>query len=194
MSQLLTNKTNLQAILESVNSLPKAGTELPELTNSAVASEVISGKEFINWAGEKVTGSFTIDNELTAQDSLIAQIQEALVGKAIGGSSSNEYAIIIKVASESIISPAVYIDGEIICYSAGTVLLCASPGQTITLTSSSNSNIYSAKTFHNLDVSVYVTNTLPYQGEAQTIYYHSFEMPSDHVICSTSLSNVHFLA
>lgn len=61
------------------------GVELPELDNPADASEVFSGAEYIDESGNKKTGTFTIDNELSQQDSLIAQIQFALEGKATSG-------------------------------------------------------------------------------------------------------------
>lgn len=53
---------------------------------TAAADEIMSGETaYVN--GSKVTGTFTIDSELTAQDNLIAQIQSALEGKAAGGGS-----------------------------------------------------------------------------------------------------------
>lgn len=55
---------------------------------TAQASEIMQG-ETAYVDGKKVTGTFTIENELTAQDNLIAQIQTALEGKA-GGSSGED--------------------------------------------------------------------------------------------------------
>lgn len=52
---------------------------------TASANEILKG-ETAYVDGEKVTGTFTIDNELNTQDELIAQIQNALEGKATGGS------------------------------------------------------------------------------------------------------------
>ena len=58
MSSLLQNNiTNLQSVLEAINALPEAGTDLPELSNPADASKALSGYEFINGDGEKVTGT-----------------------------------------------------------------------------------------------------------------------------------------
>ena len=62
-----------------------AGVELPELSNPAEVTEVFSGAEYIDNNGLKRTGTFTIQNELTQQDDLIAQIQVALEGKTAGG-------------------------------------------------------------------------------------------------------------
>lgn len=55
-----------------------AGIELPTLTNEGSASDLLSGKQLINGDGNKVTGTFSIDSELSTQDDLIAQIQAAV--------------------------------------------------------------------------------------------------------------------
>jgi len=99
MSQLANNttmairidETTLPSLLEKINSLPDAGSggvELPELTSPATSADILLGKEAINAEGNKITGNFSIDEELTAQDSLISQIQTALEGKASGGEVS----------------------------------------------------------------------------------------------------------
>lgn len=55
---------------------------------TASADEIMSGETaYVN--GSKVTGTFSIDSELDAQDGLIAQIQSALEGKAAGGSGGS---------------------------------------------------------------------------------------------------------
>lgn len=80
ISLLDSNNTDLQAILATINALPEAGSggvELPELTTPAVASEVFSGKEYIDETGVKQTGTFTIDEELNTQTDLIAQLKTA---------------------------------------------------------------------------------------------------------------------
>lgn len=64
------------------------GVDLPELTNEGTDSDLMKGKQMISGAGVAVTGSFTLDSELSEQDSLIDQIKTALAGKAVGGGSS----------------------------------------------------------------------------------------------------------
>jgi hypothetical protein len=72
------NTISLQEILESINTLPDAGgVELPELTEEGTASDLLAGKQLIDQEGNIVEGVFSIDDELTAQDNLIAQIQAA---------------------------------------------------------------------------------------------------------------------
>lgn len=70
------NITSLQNLLEQVNALPEADgvVELPELINEGTAADLLSGKELIDGNGQVITGSFSIDEELTTQDDLIAQI------------------------------------------------------------------------------------------------------------------------
>jgi hypothetical protein len=62
------------------------GVALPELTNPGAAEDLMKGKELLDSQGKVVSGAFTLDSELTAQDSLISQIRTVLQGKAAGGS------------------------------------------------------------------------------------------------------------
>lgn len=64
------------------------GVELPALTNEGAASDLMKGKQMISGAGNAVTGTFTLDGEISEQDSIIEQIKSALKGKASG---VNEY-------------------------------------------------------------------------------------------------------
>lgn len=54
----------------------------PALTNEGSAIDLMEGKELIDADGNIVTGTFTIDSELSTQDDLISQIQTALQNKA----------------------------------------------------------------------------------------------------------------
>lgn len=73
------NNLNLQSLIDQANALPDAGSvELPSLANEGSAVDLMLGKELIDADGNKITGIFTINNELTAQDDLIAQIQAAV--------------------------------------------------------------------------------------------------------------------
>lgn len=63
-STLQSNNTDLQAILDSINTLPDAGgVELPELTNEGTASDLLSGKELIDGSGNIVAGVIPIKTE-----------------------------------------------------------------------------------------------------------------------------------
>lgn len=86
MNKIYNNTTSLQEILEAVNNLPDAstGVELPELNNPANANEIFLNKEVIGEDGKVHTGTFTIENELSEQDSLLNQLRTALSGKASG--------------------------------------------------------------------------------------------------------------
>lgn len=67
---------------QTVKSIPTGGVTLPTLENPVTEAEVFLGKEYIDGNGQMATGSFTIDDELTEQDSLISQITSALRNKA----------------------------------------------------------------------------------------------------------------
>lgn len=102
-NKILQNTSNLQDILEVVNNLPEAGgVELPELTNEGTASDLLLNKELIDQEGNVVTGTFTIDNELTAQDDLISQIQTALEGKASAEPALQEKTVTPSTASQNV--------------------------------------------------------------------------------------------
>lgn len=64
MSQLSTNTTSLQEILEVVNNLPNADSgniELPKLSNPAIISEIFLNKEAISRDG-RTCGFMTTNN------------------------------------------------------------------------------------------------------------------------------------
>ena len=60
MSKLHENTTDLQSILNTINSLPEAGSggvELPELSNEGTSADLLSGKQLIDGDGNVVTGT-----------------------------------------------------------------------------------------------------------------------------------------
>ena len=88
MSSLLQqNSANLQEILNTINALPEAGTDLPELSNEGVADDLVIGKELISSNGDIVTGinpyaKAETDAEVATQTELLAQAVSALEEKA----------------------------------------------------------------------------------------------------------------
>lgn len=87
----------------TINAIPTQYITTADATASA--NEIMSGETaYVN--GSKVTGTFTIDNELATQDNLIAQIQSALFGKAVGDGVDIE---LCEVKLSSTFNGAVYL-------------------------------------------------------------------------------------
>ena len=89
-TDLYTNNLDLQSLIDKAINLPNTGgVELPELTNEGTAEDLLVGKELIDSSGNVVIGTFTIDSELTTQETLltdqnakIAELAEILDSKA----------------------------------------------------------------------------------------------------------------
>jgi hypothetical protein len=88
---LQSNNLTLQEILNTINALPEAGVQLPALDNEGAAADLLMGKELINSQGEKITGVFTLEEELTTQDDLIAQLQNAVDNLPDAGTGNVSY-------------------------------------------------------------------------------------------------------
>jgi hypothetical protein len=111
---LQSNNTDLQAILDTINELPEAGgVELPTLTNEGSTSDLLSGKQLIDSDGEVVTGTFSIDNELSTQDNLITQIQNVVDSLPDAGSSEPnlQNKTVLPSTSEQTVTPDSGYDG-----------------------------------------------------------------------------------
>ena len=80
------NTTSLQDLLDIINNLPESYTDTADATASA--EDIMSG-ETAYVDGEKVTGTFSIDNELSAQDNLITELQNVIDNLPEAGGSSN---------------------------------------------------------------------------------------------------------
>lgn len=81
MSNLNNNTTQLEALLAKVNELPEAGGGTDTSDATATANEIFAG-ETAYIADGKVTGTFTIEEELTEQNDLISQISTLVQQKA----------------------------------------------------------------------------------------------------------------
>lgn len=81
MSNLNNNTAQLEALLAKVNALPEAGGGTDTSDATAAADEIFAGETAYGAEG-KITGTFTIENELTEQNDLISQIATLVATKA----------------------------------------------------------------------------------------------------------------
>lgn len=81
MSNLNNNTAQLELLLDKINALPEAGGGTDTSDATATADEIFAG-ETAYTANGKVTGTFTIEEELTEQNDLIQQISTLVATKA----------------------------------------------------------------------------------------------------------------
>lgn len=92
LQKLQTLKENLRVQLgapagtsfEALVSMASGGAQLPELTNPALPSQVVSGYEFIDETGAKQTGTYAIEDltpVLQEQADLIAELEAVIAEK-----------------------------------------------------------------------------------------------------------------
>lgn len=85
-----TAKLTLSQMPAAISSIQTGGAVLPELENPGGAEDLMAGKQLLDGAGAKITGTFTLDDELAEQAELINQINTVLAGKAVGSSGKPE--------------------------------------------------------------------------------------------------------
>lgn len=108
---LQNNNSSLEEIINKLNNMPDAGEGgLDTSDATAIADEIFKDKTAYI-AGGKVTGTFTIDDELTTQDNLIAQIQNALQNKASASEPVLQSKIVTPSTSEQTVTPDNGYDG-----------------------------------------------------------------------------------
>lgn len=92
-TELQSNNIDLQNILDAVNELPEAGTDLPGLTNPGTAADLLAGKETIDGDGNKLTGTMpTVEQAApsisVSSSGLITASAEQSAGYTAGGTKS----------------------------------------------------------------------------------------------------------
>lgn len=81
--QINFNYTNPSRMIVEAGTSIRIGAILPEF-GTVQPADVIKDQTFTSTAGLKKKGTFTLDSEVSEQELLIQQIQEALVGKSAG--------------------------------------------------------------------------------------------------------------
>ena len=77
------------AVNKVVMNTDKGEQTLIDLTDDSVTPETLAeGETAHDKSGNSITGTFTLNDELSTQDELIAAIKDALQGKAAGGGST----------------------------------------------------------------------------------------------------------
>lgn len=109
MSNLNNNTTKLEALLAKINSLPEAGGA--DTSDATATTDEIFAGETAYTADGKVTGTFTIDEELTEQNDLISQIATIVATKANpqGGTDTSDATA---VAGDILSGKTAYVKGS----------------------------------------------------------------------------------
>jgi hypothetical protein len=89
MSNLNNNTAQLEALLAKVNALPEAGGA--DTSDATATTDEIFAGETAYTADGKVTGTFTIEEELTEQNDLISQIVALVATKAVPPEARSVY-------------------------------------------------------------------------------------------------------
>lgn len=92
------SKTTAQMTLKQIATVANSISTGIDTSDATATANAIFKDETAYVDGEKVTGIFTIDSELTAQDNLISQIRTALNGKAIDAPSEDLAAVLAEQA------------------------------------------------------------------------------------------------
>lgn len=81
-TELANNNIDLQAILNTINTLPEAGNGGTDTSDAtATSADILNGKTAYGADG-KLTGTFSLDTEITTQENIITQIETVLQSKA----------------------------------------------------------------------------------------------------------------
>ena len=108
VSQVVTPDSDYYGLNKvTVDAIPDKYQDVSEVT--AAADEVFVGETIVDASGNKITGTFTIEDELSEQDVLLSELEAVLDGKA--GGSGAEPTLQEKTVTPSVSSQTVTADG-----------------------------------------------------------------------------------
>lgn len=84
-NKLQTHNSSLEDIITRLNNLPDAGSGGLDTSDATASTDEIFAGETAYTASGKVTGTFTIQEEITTQQALLTNIEAALANKVSGG-------------------------------------------------------------------------------------------------------------
>lgn len=112
MSNLTNNTLVIQNLIDKINNLPNAGSGGIDTSDATVTADEIFSGEIAYGANGKLTGTFTIDNELTEQTDLISQISQLVQTKANPPSSGIDTSDATATSGDILSGKTAYVKGE----------------------------------------------------------------------------------
>ena len=102
-TQLQTNNTKLDSLIETLRGKAVGGVDLPELSNPGTSAELLAGYELIDGTGNKVTGAMTNNGAISStMDGIDTKSITVPAGYTTGGTISLDSTIDDTAAAQAV--------------------------------------------------------------------------------------------